>query len=76
MSRSCHTHHEHLILVIRVTNASFAIESHLRKSVDNDITYEENFPASKILVSFYFLIWGIHCKLSYKKLCKKQFRQL
>ena len=25
---------------------------HLQKGVDNDVTYEENFPTSKILVSF------------------------
>ena len=27
---------------------------HLRKSVDNDVIYEENFPTSEILVKFSF----------------------
>ena len=26
----------------------------MRKSVDNDVTYEENFPTSKILATFLF----------------------
>ena len=56
VSHSCHTNHEYLTLVIRVTNFSFAIESFVNyeKRVDNDVTYEENFPTSKILVSFVF----------------------
>ena len=55
VSHSSHTNHEFLNLVIRATNVSFAIEScHLRKRLDNDVTYEENFHTSKILVSFLF----------------------
>ena len=53
VAHSSHTNHEFLILVIRVTNSSRKF-CHLRKSVDNDVTYEENFPTSKILVSFLF----------------------
>ena len=44
---------------------------HLQKSVDNNVTYEENFPTSKILVSF-LLIWRIYYILRYEKFCKKQ----
>ena len=36
---------------------------HLRKSVDNDTTYEENFPASKILVSFINMVNLLQIKL-------------
>ena len=55
VSHGSHTNHEFLILVIPVINVSFAIEIFsLTKSVDNDITYEENFPTSKSLVSFLF----------------------
>ena len=48
VSHSPHTNHEFLILVIPVTNVTFTI----RKRVDNDVTYEENFPTPKIFVSF------------------------
>ena len=41
----------------------------LTKSVDNDVTFEENFPNSRILVSFFSLIWRIYYKLSYEKFC-------
>ena len=49
-SHSSHTSHEFLILVIRVTNVSFRDRKfcHLRKSADNNVTYEENFPTPKI----------------------------
>ena len=45
-----HTNHEFLMLVIRVTNVSFVKKSffHLRKSVDNDVTCENNFSAFKL----------------------------
>ena len=51
---SSHTNHEFLILVIRVTNVSFAIESFVTYEKVNNVTYEENFPTSKILVSSLF----------------------
>ena len=55
VSHSSHTSHEILTLVIRVTNVSFERKfCHLRKRVDNDLTFEENFPSFKILVSFIF----------------------
>ena len=44
VSHSSNTNREFLILVIRVTNVSFAVESF----VDNDVTHEENFPRFKI----------------------------
>ena len=52
---SSHINHEFLILVMQVTNVSFAIKHffHLRKSVDNNVTYEEYFHTPKILVSFF-----------------------
>ena len=43
VSHSCHTNHDVVILVIRVTNVNFAMEN-----------FEENCPASKILVGFFF----------------------
>ena len=43
VSHSSHTNHEFLILVIRVTNVTFAMFGHLRKSADN-VTYKESFP--------------------------------
>ena len=45
VSRSSQTNHEFLILVIQVTNVSYAIESF--------VTFQ-NFLVSKILVSFSF----------------------
>ena len=50
VSHSSHTNHEFLILVIQITNVSFAIDSF----VDNDVAYKEKFPTSKILVVFFF----------------------
>ena len=50
------------------------LNCHLRKSVNN-VTYELNFPTSKILVSFYSLIWRIYYKLSYE-FCKKQVEKM
>ena len=48
MSHSSHTNHVFLILVIGVTNVSFAIESF--------VTYKKVLsPTSEILVSFLFL---------------------
>ena len=44
VSHSSNTNREFLILVIRVTNVSFAIESF----VDNDVAHEVNFPSFKI----------------------------
>ena len=50
VSHSSHTNHEFLILVIQVAHVSFAIESFVtyKKSVDNDVTYEEDFHTFKI----------------------------
>ena len=43
------------MLVIRVTNVSFVIESFITyEKVIYNVIYEENFPTSKILVSFIF----------------------
>ena len=64
VSHSCHTNHDVVILVIRVTNVNFAIEN-----------FEENCPASKILVGFFSLTWRIYYKLSYEKFCKKAGRE-
>ena len=64
VSHSSHTNHEFLILVIRVTNVTFAMFGHLRKSADN-VTYKENFP-----------IWRIYYKLSYEKFCKEHVKQM
>ena len=71
VSHSSHTNHEFLILVIRVAHVSFAIESFVtyKKSVDNDVTYEEDLPTFKISVRFYSSIWRIYYKLSYEKFC-------
>ena len=56
VSHSSHTNHEFLTLVIRVTNVSFAIESFVtyEKGLVMMFPYEENFPTSKIIVSFLF----------------------
>ena len=53
VSHSFHTSHELLILMIRVTDVSFAIESFVTydKRVDN-VRFKENFPTSKTLVIF------------------------
>ena len=45
VSHSSHTKHEFLILVKQVTNVSSALESYV---------FFQNFPISKILVSFLF----------------------
>ena len=47
VSHSSHTNHEFLILVIRVTNVSFAIQRF--------VTYKK-FSTSKILVGFFFFL--------------------
>ena len=54
MPQSSHINHKFLILVIRVTNVSFAMKSFSQKVVGSDVSHEENSPTSKILVSFLF----------------------
>ena len=54
VSHSSHTNHEFLILVIRVTNVSFAIKSFVSYEKGLIMLHEEDFPTSKILVIFLF----------------------
>ena len=63
VSHSSHTNHEFLILVIQVNNVSSGIASFVNFL---------NFLISKILLSFFFLIWRTYYELSYGKFCKKQ----
>ena len=60
VSHNCHANHEFLTLVTWVTNVSFAIESFVSYEIVL-IMMLQNFPTSKILVSF-LLIWQIYYK--------------
>ena len=55
VSHSSHTNHEFLISYTScqcyLCDRKFR---HLQKSVDNDVTYEGNFPTPKIAVSLFF----------------------
>ena len=52
VSHNCHANHEFLTLVTWVTNVSFAIESFVSYEIVL-IMMLQNFPTSKILVSFF-----------------------
>ena len=74
VSNSSHTNHEFLILVIRVTNVSFGIESF--------VTYEKvsimmlHMKRIFLLLTFFYsLMWRIYFKLSYEKFCEKTGRK-
>ena len=75
VSHSSHTNHVFLILVIRVTNVSFAIESF----VSNEIVLIIMLHMKKIfLVTFLFfntMNLLIYYKLVFEKFCKKQVRK-
>ena len=64
VSYSSFTNHECFIYSYEFTNVSFAIKSlPLTKNVDNVVTYEENFPISKTLVSFLYMSNFLQLKL-------------
>ena len=70
VSHGSHTNHEFLLLVIRVTNVSFAIERFVtfEKVLTMVLHMKRIFLPLKV---FYSLIGRIYYKLSYKKFCKK-----
>ena len=76
VSHSSHNNHVFLILVVQVTNVSFAIESFATyEKVLIMMLHMKRISTSKTLVilvsSFVSLIWPIYWKLSYEKFSKK-----
>ena len=64
------------MLVIRVTNVSFVIESFITyEKVIYNVIYEENFPTSKILVSFIFFNMANLLQIKLREVLQKTGRK-